>query len=314
MIENGKPGARCSSSTRARLRYRSRSPPPIPRAASGSPGRAGATAKPRSSPPRRTATGFRQPAAVASSLGQRVESGHRRRSQGRVTVAWDSYRNGNYDVYLPHGDARRAPGARRSRWPHRRATKPILVAYDPAGTPVGRVRRRRAKAGARISAPTRPPASRSIRAAPCGWWGSTADGKRGHDQRAILGDCAARLAMPSTHRARSASERLADDWTARTIRSALRRRSRDAERRARPRSDARRKNTPAAPAHRIPPGRFWLAFRSAHPGLVESARHGVDGIRGFLSTATHGRGPIYLHHTDNLLDNRPALVSTRRAN
>ncbi len=57
-------------------------------------------------------------------------------------------------------------------------------------------------------------------------------------------------------------------------------------------------------------GRIWLAFRSAHPiwwsplGTVWTEH--VVSFDGKSWTS-----PIFLNHSDNLLDNRPALVSTR---
>jgi hypothetical protein len=57
-------------------------------------------------------------------------------------------------------------------------------------------------------------------------------------------------------------------------------------------------------------GRIWLAFRSAHP-IWWSALGTVwtEHVVSFDGKAWSS--PIYLNHSDNLLDNRPALVSTR---
>ena len=57
-------------------------------------------------------------------------------------------------------------------------------------------------------------------------------------------------------------------------------------------------------------GRIWIAFRSAHPiwwnplGTVWTEH--VVSYDGSAWT-----GPIFLAHTDSVLDNRPALASTK---
>lgn len=59
-----------------------------------------------------------------------------------------------------------------------------------------------------------------------------------------------------------------------------------------------------------PSGRLWLAFRSAFP--VRWAMIGTVWTEHVVSyDGKSWTGPIYLAHSDNLLDNRPAVISTR---
>lgn len=57
-------------------------------------------------------------------------------------------------------------------------------------------------------------------------------------------------------------------------------------------------------------GRLWLAFRSEHP--IRWAPIGVVASEYVISfDGKDWTGPIFLAHSDNLIDNRPALISTR---
>ena len=57
-------------------------------------------------------------------------------------------------------------------------------------------------------------------------------------------------------------------------------------------------------------GRMWLAVRSVNP--VWWTPLGTVWTEYVLSySGSSWTAPIYLHHSDNLLDNRPALVSTQ---
>jgi hypothetical protein len=62
--------------------------------------------------------------------------------------------------------------------------------------------------------------------------------------------------------------------------------------------------------HVDPSGRIWLAVRSNHPIWWNPI-----GTVWFEYVVSYGgsqwTGPIFLSHTDNILDNRPALVSPR---
>jgi hypothetical protein len=57
-------------------------------------------------------------------------------------------------------------------------------------------------------------------------------------------------------------------------------------------------------------GRIWLAFRSSHPTLWNP----IGTVWSEYVASFDGKswtGPIYLFRSDNVLDNRPALVSRR---
>ena len=77
--------------------------------------------------------GFSKPVTVASSAGNEWNPAIAADSNGRVTVAWDSYRNGQYDVFLrtasgPGAWGKEMPGAASARY----EAYPS-IAYDPAG-------------------------------------------------------------------------------------------------------------------------------------------------------------------------------------
>ncbi len=243
---------------------------------------------------------FSRPAVVASSSGNEWNPAIAADGNGRVTVAWDSYRNGNYDVY-----ARTAakPGAWGAELPV--ATSACYeaypsIAYDRNG---------------RLWIAYEEGAER--------WgkdWGAYAtDGVsiyQGRAVRLVVLDPAGRFfstladpgdvlpGFPTETADAPGSQNEPADWLKPSPRDASKRKPNDIPPFMRgPRNSLPRLLVDAS-------GRLWLAFRSSYPlrwsviGYVW-AEHVVsyDGVA--------WSRPIYLARSGNLLDNRPALVSTR---
>jgi hypothetical protein len=216
---------------------------------------------------------------------------------GRVTIAWDSYRNQNYDVYfrtLSSGTwGQETPAAATARYEaypsiaYDRNGR-LWVAYEEGGKGWGK------DFGAYTTSGVAVYQGRVIRLR-----GFEPDGQAVE----VAADLGAVLpGFPNTQIEKAGvqndfSKLDPDQKNART---------READRPARNMPNAR--NT--LPRLTVDAsGRIWLAFRSAHPvwwsalGTVWTEH--VVSFDGLSWTK-----PIYLNHSDNLLDNRPALVST----
>ena len=267
-------------------------------ATSGSRGRAGATGRPRSSPPRKAATSSARQPAVSQSSGNEWNPAIAADNSGRVTVAWDSYRNENYDVYVRTASSGTwgpetpvAASARYEAYPSVAydGGGRLWVAYEEGGKGWGK------DFGAYNTNGVAVYQGRAIRLR-----GFEPDG------RAVeaAGDLGAVLpGMPNIHIEKAGMqndfEKLDPDAKNAQTREAGPVRAQHAERQE----------------HAAAPGGRWsgphlagLPQRASH--LVECARHGLD--RTLVSfDGKAWSSPIYLNHSDNLLDNRPALVSTR---
>ncbi|MDQ6705306.1 MAG: hypothetical protein M3Z85_04995 [Acidobacteriota bacterium] len=245
--------------------------------------------------------GFSAPAAVAQSAGNEWNPAIAADKSGRVTVAWDSYRAGNYDVYMRTATGPAAWGpekavaatARYEAYPSIAydGSGRLWVAYEEGGRGWGK------DFGAYNSEGIAIYQGRLIRI--CGF---ETDG-RAVDLPADVGTVLP--GTPTLHAEKNGAQSA-------TAIDALD-----------PNPDAAKKRVPSRPvANQQNPkntmprllvdasGRMWMAFRSAQPiwwnplGTVWT-EHLVsfDGARWMP--------PVYLPHTDNLLDNRPALVSTK---
>ena len=241
---------------------------------------------------------FSAPAAVSQSSGDEWNPAIAADKSGRITVAWDSYRNQNYDVYLrtvsggawgPETPV--AASARYEAYPSIAydGGGRLWVAYEEGGKGWGK------DFGAYNTNGVAVYQGRVIRLR-----GFEPDG------RAVepAGDLGAVLpGMPNIQidkaGAQNDFQKLDPD-----VKNAQ---TRDPDRTARNMQNAR--NT--LPRLAVDDsGRIWLAFRSAHP-IWWSALGTVwtEHVVSFDGKAWSS--PIYLNHSDNLLDNRPALVSTR---
>ena len=292
-------GGRCASRTRRDrtwVRWRRR----IPRGRCGWRGRDGATGARRFS---RRPSGVRDLRRRSRFRDRRRTSGTRRSRRtlgrsGRVTVAWDSYRNGNYDVYLRTAAAGTwgsevavAASARYEAYPSIAydGSGRLWVAYEEGGSGWGK------DFGAYRTDGVALYQGRAIRIR-----GFEADG------RAIEPASDVGAVLPGIPRRQGGGHGAAEPR--RGARPANRTTRRTGARTRRRRICRIRRNT--SPRLLVDAsGRMWLAFRSPHPiwwnpiGTVWTEY--VVSLAGAQWTR-----PIFLTHTDNLLDNRPALVST----
>jgi len=243
---------------------------------------------------------FSSPAAVASSSGNEWNPAIAADGTGRVTVAWDSYRNGNYDVYMRTSNAGTwgaetpvAASARYEAYPS--------IAYDPSGRLWVAYEEGGERWGKDFGAyDTTGLALYQGRAVQLMGFDRNGSAIRtAADPGMVLPGIAALRVDLRTHQSGPGDKWLTPDPN-----------------NAKTRADNAASRNVQAPKNTSPrlhidsSGRIWLAVRSNHPiwwnpiGTVWSEY--VVSYDGSQWT-----GPIFLSHTDNILDNRPALVSTR---
>ena len=243
--------------------------------------------------------GFGKPAAVSKSTANEWNPAIAADSNGRVSVAWDSYRNGNYDVYVRTAAGPGSWGAETPVAATRRYEAYPSIAYDPAGTLWIAYEDGPEKWGKDFGA---------YETTGFSLYEGSAVRLRGIDKtgRAVEAPLDPGMALPGTPDRRLDTDHrqgVSVDWTVPD--PGL----------AKARAESRGPVPPQAPKNTSPrltvdsSGRLWLAVRSAHPiwwnplGTVWTEH--VASFDGNSWT-----GPVYIDHTDNLLDNRPALVST----
>jgi hypothetical protein len=243
------------------------------------------------------ATGFTSPAIVSQSPGNEWNPAIAADKSGRIAVAWDSYRNGNYDVYLRTNNAGRWEAERPVATSEHYEAYPSIaydgasrlwVAWEESGSGWGKdfgayqttgialyqgrvIRLRGFEPGGRAIELSADPAA-ALAGAPS----LQADKPGAQNQNVALG--------PDPDKA------------------ANRPPNRPAPNQQNPKNTSPRLSIDAS-------GRIWLAFRTAHPiwwnpiGTVWS-----EYVTSF--DGSKWSSPVFLTHSDNLLDNRPALLST----
>lgn len=247
-----------------------------------------------------TGNRFSSPAVVSSSGGNEWNPAITADGSGKVTVAWDSYRRGNYDVYIrtatgPQAWGSPMPAAATSRYEaypsiaYDRAGR-LWVAYEEGAARWGK------DFGAYETSGVAVYQGRAIRLV-----GFEPDGRRVETREDLGGKLPGVPAQRVDSPARQAD---LTDWL------------RPHPEEAADREPSRPVPNMRAPKNSLPrlaadaSGRLWLACRSAQPvwwtpvGTVWSEYvASYDGSR--------WTGPLFLAHSDNLLDNRPALVAPR---
>ena len=245
-------------------------------------------------------TGFSAPVVVSSSAGNEWNPAIAADGSGRVTVAWDSYRNGDYDVYMRTAtsgswgkESPVAASARYEAYPSIAydAAGRLWVAYEEGGERWGK------DFGAYDTTGLALYQGRAIRLV----------GIEGNGRRVRL-SADPGSAMPGVAGIKvdlqSRQGNVSEEWTKPDPENSKTRRESQAARNV----QAPRNTSPQL--HVDSSGRIWLAVRSSHPtwwnpiGTVWSEYVvSYDG--------TQWTGPIFLSHSDNQLDNRPALVSAQ---
>ena len=241
--------------------------------------------------------GFGAPVKVSESAGNEWNPAIAASKDGRVTVAWDSYRNGNYDVFLRTAASAGSWGAETAvaatpqyeAYPSLAydAAGRLWVAYEEGGRAWGK------DFGAYDTQGIALYQGRVIRLVAI-----EPNGARVETQ-ASLG--AVLPGIPSPRVDRPGVQDEAEAFNPDPARAADRRPSQSAAN-----ATAARNSYPRLAIDGS--GRVWLAFRSAHPVWWDSV--GTVWTEHLVSYDGARWSPaMYLHHTDNLLDNRPALVA-----
>jgi hypothetical protein len=234
---------------------------------------------------------------VASSAGNEWNPSIAASSSGAVAVAWDSYRKGDYDVYLRVFDAGGHPGsevavaasARYEAYPSLAfdGTGRLWIAWEESDAGWGK------DFGAYESSGIGLYQGRWIRTKVWHDGGFFAAGKLDS-------------ALPGTpNRNVDSAARQSDSVSGTQPDSNL----------AKNRQPTRGPQPPPRPMNNLPrlladrSGRIWLAYRTAQPTWWTAI--GTVWFENVVSfDGESWTNPIFVVHSDNLLDNRPALVST----
>ena len=242
--------------------------------------------------------GFTAAATVSASSGNEWDPAIAADRTGRVTVAWDSYRNGNYDIYMRTADSSGKWGAETAvaKTPRYEAYPSIAydasgrvwVAYEEGGVGWGK------DFGAYNTTGVAVYQGRLIRL-------------RGFEPSGQMVETAGDLGAVLPGWASTPNEPWNTQNDAQDLDS-----HQDLAKNRKPNVAAANLKT----AHNNYPrlnidssGRMWLAFRSLFP--VWWSPLGTSWFEYVVSyDGAAWTKPVFLGHSDNLLDNRPALFST----
>lgn len=243
---------------------------------------------------------FSEPTVVASSAGNEWNPAIAASNDGRITIAWDSYRNGNYDVYFRTAGAdgvwgKETPAAATARYEAYPsiaydAGGRLWIAYEEGGERWGKDFGAYETTGIAIYR------SRAIRL--IGFEKSGQAFRPATDIGTVLPGAAVARA--------EVSNRQIDSEGALNPQSNLAGNRRPSA--TPPASEGAKNSLPRL--HIDDSGRIWLAFRTPNP-VWWNPLGSVWTEYVVTYDGNRWQGPIYLHHTDNILDNRPALLSMK---
>jgi hypothetical protein len=243
---------------------------------------------------------FGPPFIVSSSSSNEWNPSIAADRKGRVTVAWDSYRNGNYDVFLrtataPASWSKEIPVAASARYEaypsitYDREGR-LWVAYEEGAEGWGK------DFGAYDTTGVALYQGRAVRLRGFDSTGSPLDTKA--DVASVL------PGFPQEAVTSSNRQNDSDDWLKPDPTKIVKRKPHEpVEYFGGPRNSMPRLLVDDS-------GRLWLAFRNAHPIWWNP----IGSVWSEYLVSYEGNqwtGPIFLANSDNLLDNRPALVSVR---
>ena len=244
--------------------------------------------------------GFGKPDVVASSHANEWDPAIAADRQGRVSIAWDSYRNGNYDVYLRTATSPGKWGAEIPAAASARYEAYPSLAYDPSGC-LWIAYEEGAEGwgkdfGAYETTGIALYQGRAVRLRglkPNGQWVTAA-----------VGPGTVMTGVQGPRPDRTGKQNESEEWLKPDPENAKKRQ---------PNQGAR---MVAAPKNTLPrlladsSGRLWLTYRSPHPTFwMPNGTIWSEYLVSFDGKAWNP--PVFLPHSDNLLDNRPAMAAPR---
>lgn len=249
---------------------------------------------------RQRGDGFGAPMSVSASSANEWNPAIAADASGRVTVAWDSYRAGNYDVYMRTANGAGAWEPEKTIAASARYEAYPSIAYDSAGRLWAAFEEGGRGWGKDFGAYNSEGVSlyqgREIRIR-----GFERDGRQ---VELPAGVGSAMPGIPSLKVDRAGTQSGApDELDPNPLVAKNRTLNQPAGNGQHPKNTMPRLTIDSS-------GRVWLAFRTAHPiwwnplGTVWS-----ENVASF--DGTKWTGPIFINHSDNLLDNRPALLSLK---
>jgi hypothetical protein len=241
---------------------------------------------------------FSKPAQVSGATGNDWNPAIASDASGRVTVAWDSYRNSNYDIYMRTATGPGAWGAERPVAASARYEAYASLAYDASGRLWAAWEEGGERWGKDFGAYDTGGLAvyqgRAVRV--------RAFDRDGRPQDTAVDIGTVLPGIPSQRTDSAVRQSDAQGW------------ERPDPRNAQTREGTRTAANVQAPKNSMPrlqvdaSGRVWVALRSAQP--VWWSPIGSVWSEWVVSyDGSKWSGPIFLANTDNLLDNRPAVVA-----